>query len=201
MPDVTMWWARTDWFWNTPAGLAITPRANGLELAGNIWGPTGGGLFVLPERQYRVRIVSSYWLGTDRMPATGSDWRSRAQDRSTGLIVGYTYGGGGALFSYPQTQLVRWTRHRVFSGSTLISSEQRMDYLVQIYDSDTSSVVSLPLHGVFTGVASQTFNFDRTQNLGIEVELEFVVFFRGDGRLRLDAVLISVPQFDIRSTA
>jgi hypothetical protein len=91
-----------------------------------------------------------------RLP--GSDWRSRAQDRSEGLIVGYTYGGGGALFSSPQTQLTRWTRHRVFSGSTLISSEQRQDNLVEIYDSYTSAVVSLPLNGVFTGVASQTFN-------------------------------------------
>jgi hypothetical protein len=200
MPDVTMWWARTDWFYNTPAGLAITPRPNGLELAGNLWGPVTPDGSLL-DRMYRVRIVSWYWLGTDRMPATGSAWHSRAIDRTQGLIVGSTYGDAWP-WAFPRTTLFRHTRHRVFAGSTVIASEQRTDELVWIFDTAyTSQAAALPRFGVFWGISSQTFELDRTQGLAIEVEFEYVVSFRGDGRLRFDNVLVSVPQFDIHSTA
>lgn len=198
MPDVTMWWVRTQWSWNTPAGLAITPRPTHLELNGNLWGPTrtNGGLL---ERKYTIKIVHSYWLGTDRMPATGSDWKSKAQDRTEGLIVGYTFGDAWP-FAFAKTALTRYIRQRVYSGSTLIARDERYDKLIDVVTPYTSGVVSLPLHGVIFDISNQTFNFDRTQDLGIQVEMELVIFFRGDGRMRFDTVRHSVPQFDIGST-
>lgn len=198
MSNVTMWWAQTSWSQNAP-GVSLSPAPTGLTLTGTVPGPPSAPL-TLNERIYTIRVTASYWLGIDRMPPTGCEWRSLATDMTMGTITGSTLGGIEPFGPWPVTRLYLRRFHRVFSGTNIIAQNETFDTIIDIGDTDTTVSATLPLNGVFTRFATKLFDFNRNQGLAIEVELEFRIFFRGDGALTFSTVLISVPQFDIRST-
>lgn len=209
MPDVYMWWAQTDikatWSSGAPP-LVVKSVPGGLDISQQLRGPgPSSGSW---SRRYDLYLTSTYWLGTDRMPQGGYDWRSQATDMTTGAVIGMNGTGYWPFGPWPSVFAGGQRRQRVFSGSTLIADDTRGFILlsslqgegaVAWQDVPPGVFPPLPPGDTFPTFPSSAFNFTRTQNLGIELRLWLTFSVEGyASQLELRRFVISIPQFIIR---
>lgn len=193
-----MWWAQTSWSSDAP-GIAPSFGYAGVTLSGSQDGPPSPPLG-LAQRGHNLAVTGWYWLDVGRIPPTGCEWDSLATDMTTGSISGLTRGGINIIGPQPLTNVYMTRKQRVFSGTNQIAQDQSGPVqILGIADPNSTGSFTLPQFGVFTQFPGSKFDFSRTQQLGIELSLNFRIWFRGDGRVTFN-VTVALPQFEIEST-
>jgi hypothetical protein len=197
MPDVQMFWAQTSWSSSGSSGappLKVNPVPSGLDVSQRLR-PSGSAWTL----RYDLFVTATYWLGTDRMPAAGFNWRSHASDKTTGAVIGQTGSGYWPFGPWPSVFAGGRRTQRIFSGSQKIVDAVRGFSLINYEDENKVEWRDVPESGTFPLFHDYAFNFTRTQNLGIELGLWLLLSLSGDtGSLELRNMIISFPQFIIR---
>jgi hypothetical protein len=173
-----------------------------LQLSGRMDGP-GNATTTLDEITAEIRVLNQFHLGTERMPATGSLFRSAPSARLTGDVWGITL--DAALFDDPSATCTLYALQKQYVGGMHVNTTSRSVNLIQIVDENpVSQRTTLPPTLSFEPLE---FVLNRREHLQIDLDLRFTMRLEGDGQIRYDGFLdlppltIHCPQWDIYSIA
>jgi hypothetical protein len=197
MADALMWWAQTSWSTQAP-GITMAFGPTGVAISGTVTGP-GGIPLGLRSAGYATDVTSTFWLGPDR-PAEGCEWESQGGDQTTGFATAVTFGGVQPLGPWPRSLLTVNRTHKVFSDGNLVWEALGHSTVLEVDDQYTTRAAILPQSGVSSLMSSNTFDFDRTKALTIEIQVRLWIYLLGGGTVTLSGVNVNIPQFFIHST-
>lgn len=187
MSSVEIWWGQTSWSY--PAGVNLSFGTGGLQINGNVSGP-GCGCFSCDSRRANLTILGQYFLSKDRMPeGYGYLWSSRPEIAfgAARTIGGWTLGGA---FVEPADQssakCTLKARQLAYQGGQLIASSEKSQRLINISNRDWETREYLLPHTF--ELKTIFFPLDRTQDLEIDVAIDFDMDLEGSGRIFYNSI-------------
>jgi hypothetical protein len=163
MAAATVWWARTDFFGIGANGIVYDSPSG--TLSGRVTGSDRdqSGTFVL---------MVSYWLPKANYPADGCKFRSTPGANLSGDAFVSALTGSHFLFwetDAPRAQCQLRATQQVFAGPSLVASGALLHDIASCRGDFQSFTGHLPAQPFPT----LDFDLDRTQDLGIHLQLSF----------------------------
>jgi hypothetical protein len=201
---MTIIWLGSWQSWVPPNGGVRAQWGAGptLQLSGRMDGP-GNASSTLDEITAEIRVLHQFHLGRERMPATGSVFRSAPIARLTGDVYGSTW--DAAWFDDPSaTCTLRALQLQYVGGAHVNTTSKREDLITIVDENPVTLHMTLPSTFAFEPLE---FVLNRQEHLQIDLDLRFAMRLEGDGQIRYDSFLdrppltIHCPQWDIYSIA
>ena len=158
MAAATVWWASTDWFEFGTTGISYDFSTG--TLSGRV---TGDG----KDLSGSFLLTASFFLPMANFPQAGCTFRSTPGANLSGnAYVSTLY---GSWFDPPRAQCQLWATQEIFAGSSLIAKGSNLQTIASVSGDFQDNTGTLPVQPFPT----LDFDLDRTQDLGIRLELTF----------------------------
>lgn len=163
MAAATVWWASTSWSNFGTTGISYNWPTG--TLSGRV---TGDGL----DQSGTFLLTASFWLPVANFPGGGCKFRSTPGANLSGNAFVSTLMGSQFLFwetDAPRAQCQLRATQQIFAGPSLIASGTNLQVIASAtgdFQSNTGSLPSQPF-------PTLDFDLDRTQALGIQLQLSF----------------------------
>jgi hypothetical protein len=161
MAAATIWWARTEWFSVGTTGIAYDWPTD--TLSGRVTPGNQSGSFVL---------TVFYWLPKAMLPAGGCRFRSTPAANLSGDAFVSTLTGemfGLVEIGAPRALCRLRATQQIFNGPSLVASGTN----VQDIATATGDFQSFTGHLPVQPFPTLDFDLDRTQDLGVHLQLSF----------------------------
>jgi hypothetical protein len=163
MAAATVWWAWTSWSNFGTTGISYDGSTG--ALSGRV---TGDG----QDQSGSFLLTAAFWLPAANYPAEGCKFRSTPGANLSGNAFVGTLEGSKFLWwetDAPRAQCqVRATQH-IFAGQSLIASGTNLQVVATLVGDYQTATGTLPVQPFPT----LDFDLDRTQDLGIQLQLNF----------------------------